>query len=327
MRFGEIPLEKAENALLAHGQMVGAARWSKGRQLSEADIAAAKAAGLAQLTVAIMDPDDAGEDEAATALAAALAGPGVHALPAAHGRANLAALADGILTLDPAMVTRINLLDEALTLGTLMPFARVRAGEIIATIKIIRYAVAGPVLAAALQATTPLHVHSFRPHRIALLATKLPGLADKAMAKTARITRARVEALGCTFHNAGAVPHHTEALARALPALDADLLLIIGASASVDRGDVIPAAITAAGGDIIRLGMPVDPGNMLVLGRLNGKPIIGLPGCARSPKRNGFDLVLERLVAGLDVSAADIAAMGAGGLLPEAERPLPRSPE
>jgi molybdenum cofactor cytidylyltransferase len=110
-----------------------------------------------------------------------------------------------------------------------------------------------------------------------------------------------------------------------LQAGDDDLLLIAGASATVDRGDVIPQAIEMAGGTVERLGMPVDPGNLLVLGSLGGRPVIGLPGCARSPKRNGLDLVIERIMAGLPVTNGTIAAMGDGGLLPEAERPEPRA--
>ena len=325
MRFDEVPLEDAEGTLLAHGQMVGDMRWSKGRRLSMADIAAARTAGLTRLTVAELAPDDVGEDDAAARLATALAGPGVAALPAAHGRANLAATTDGVLTLAADAVNHINALDEALTLGTLAPFARVHKGEILGTIKIIRYAVASNVLESAITAALPVMVHRFRPQAITLIATSLPGLADKAMAKTARVTRARVESLSCTFHDAGHVPHEAGALAAALKGLTGDIILVVGASASVDRGDVIPAAMLAAGGEIIRLGMPVDPGNMLVLGRINGRPVIGLPGCARSPKRNGFDLVLERLVAGLEVTAQDIAMMGVGGLLPETERPLPRT--
>jgi molybdenum cofactor cytidylyltransferase len=101
--------------------------------------------------------------------------------------------------------------------------------------------------------------------------------------------------------------------------------LVVGASATVDRNDIIPAAIVAAGGNVERLGMPVDPGNLLVLGYIGHRAIVGLPGCARSPKRNGFDWVLERLAAGLRVDSAMIAAMGSGGLLPETARPEPRS--
>jgi molybdenum cofactor cytidylyltransferase len=98
---------------------------------------------------------------------------------------------------------------------------------------------------------------------------------------------------------------------------EVDLLLIHGASAIVDRRDVIPAAIEAAGGTIDHFGMPVDPGNLLLLGHVEGKPVLGLPGCARSPKVNGFDWVLERVVAGLPIGRREIMSMGAGGLLAE----------
>ncbi|WP_204333402.1 hypothetical protein, partial [Proteus mirabilis] len=87
---------------------------------------------------------------------------------------------------------------------------------------------------------------------------------------------------------------------------DVDLVLVFGASAIADRRDVIPAALEQAGGEIEHLGMPVDPGNLLMVGRLGEVPVLGAPGCARSPKENGFDWVLTRLLAGLPVTKADI---------------------
>jgi molybdenum cofactor cytidylyltransferase len=60
--------------------------------------------------------------------------------------------------------------------------------------------------------------------------------------------------------------------------------------------------------------MPVDPGNLMLIGDLGGRPVLGAPGCARSPKENGFDWVLMRLLAGLKVTRADVARMGVGGL-------------
>ncbi len=325
MIFASLPLAEAEGAILAHGLAIADERWAKGRILTAADIATASAAGLASLTVARLAADDVAEDDAAAALAAALAGTGVTALPAAHGRANLAAAQAGILCLDAAMVAAINSIDEALTLATLARQAPVSTGEIVATVKVIRYAVAGDALTTAIAAARPLAIAGFRPLAVTLIATSLPGLSAKTIAKTARVTRERVEALGCRFTEAAVIGHDAAALAAALVRCDADIILIAGASATVDRGDVIPAAIVAAGGMVERLGMPVDPGNLLVLGGLGQRPVIGLPGCARSPKRNGFDIILENLVAGLAVTSASIAAMGAGGLLPEAERPQPRA--
>jgi molybdenum cofactor cytidylyltransferase len=113
---------------------------------------------------------------------------------------------------------------------------------------------------------------------------------------------------------------------RDLVAAGAGLLIAFGASAVVDGDDVIPAAIRLAGGEVTRLGMPVDPGNLIVLGRIGAIPVIGAPGCARSPKENGFDWVLNRMLAGLDVSSDDVAALGVGGLLTEiVSRPQPRA--
>jgi molybdenum cofactor cytidylyltransferase len=325
MIFAATPLAEALGGILAHGMNIGSERWQKGRILSEMDIESAESAGVATLTIARLAAEDVPEDVAAATLAAALASANIIALPAAHGRANLAARSAGILQFDPAMVAAINCIDEALTLATLPALARVEPGEIVATVKIIRYAVDSKTLSAATKHAMPLGLSLFRRLRVVLIATSLPGLTEKTINKTERVTRARVEALGCEFLSTAVVPHSESELATAISAAAADVILVAGASATVDRGDVIPMAIVKSGGIVDRLGMPVDPGNLLVLGRLGSRPVIGLPGCARSPKRNGFDIVLERLVAGLTVSSADIAMMGAGGLLPETERPQPRA--
>ncbi|WP_313668404.1 NTP transferase domain-containing protein [Sandarakinorhabdus sp.] len=325
MKFGPVPLAQAEGALLAHGQQIGRRRLPKGHVLSAADLTDASASGLAELVVAQLEPGDVAEDDAATQLAAALAGAGLAALAPVHGRVNLAATAAGLFTAPPGMVAAVNAVDEALTLAALPSGTRVAAGAIVATIKTINYAVTGGALTTAIAAARPLMVAAFRPLSITLIATTLPGTNAKALAKLERVTAARIKALGSRMEMLPPCPHETAALAARLAGCSTDLLLVAGASATVDRGDVIPQAIVAAGGTVERLGMPVDPGNLLVLGTLAGRPVIGLPGCAKSPKRNGFDLVLERLAAGLAVTADTIAAMGDGGLLPEAERPEPRA--
>jgi molybdenum cofactor cytidylyltransferase len=89
---------------------------------------------------------------------------------------------------------------------------------------------------------------------------------------------------------------------------------------------VIPAAIEQAGGSVEHFGMPVDPGNLLLLAHLGDIPVLGLPGCVRSPKLNGFDWVLQRLIADVPVTPRDIMLLGAGGLLKEIPtRPQPRA--
>ncbi|RVA10267.1 4-diphosphocytidyl-2C-methyl-D-erythritol kinase, partial [Mesorhizobium sp. M7D.F.Ca.US.004.03.1.1] len=157
----------------------------------------------------------------------------------------------------------------------------------------------------------------------------LPGIKPSVLDKTLRVTEARLARTGGRLTAERRTPHEIAPVAEAAVSLarDNDMVVIFGASAMSDFADVVPAAIEKAGGTVVRAGMPVDPGNLLVLGTLNGKRVIGAPGCARSPKENGFDWVLDRLIAGLDVTARDIAGMGVGGLLMEIPtRPQPREP-
>jgi len=325
MTFGEVATSDAAGAVLAHSVVVGTVRWSKGRLIGSADVATALAAGVARLTVARLDAGDVAENEAAAVLAARLAGPNVSAAAAAHGRANLIAAAAGLVRLDAAAVDAANAVDESLTIGTLAPLTRVAAGDVVATVKIIPYAVPRATLAVAAAAAAPIGVTAFAPRRFVLIQTRVAGTTDKVLARTDAVTRDRIARLGGSLAPWVACAHDAVALAAVIAAVDADaIVLIAGASATVDRRDVVPAAIVAAGGTVERLGMPVDPGNLLCLGSHAGRAVVGLPGCARSPKRNGFDWVLERLAAGIAVDGRDIAAMGVGGLLPEAERPQPR---
>jgi molybdenum cofactor cytidylyltransferase len=216
-----------------------------------------------------------------------------------------------------------------MTAATLAPFSAVAAGDMVATVKIIPFAVSGRLLAEGLDAAGKgsVSVAPYLPKRIGVVSTLAPGLKSSVVSKTLRVLARRLEPAGAAIAGEKRVAHNESSLAEALGELapDSDVMVIFGASAITDRRDVIPAAILALGGRIEHFGMPVDPGNLLLLGDYRGKPIIGAPGCARSPKENGFDWVLRRILADVRISPADIKAMGVGGLLMEiATRPQPR---
>src|SRR5262249_34751376 len=141
----------------------------------------------------------------------------------------------------------------------------------------------------------------------------------------------RLEAVGSRIIFERKTAHDAAALASDLAAAveaGADPILVFGASAITDRRDVVPDAIVRAGGAGVHFGMPVDPGNLLMLGQLKGRTVVGLPSCARSPKLNGVDFVLWRIAADLPIGPAEIASMGVGGLLMEIPtRPQPRDEE
>lgn len=333
MRFGPISVEDADGTILAHGVRSGDLRFSKGRILSAGDIAALRDAGIDSVVAARLDPGDVGEDDAARRIAGSMRGSGFDVRAPSTGRVNLHAANAGVFTVAAALVNALNGINPAITFATLRDHVAVAAGQMVATVKIIPFAVAGELVEKAeaiCAASEIMNVHEFAPRRAGLIQTTLSGTKPKVLDKTERVTAARLARSGSGISVYSRCDHDTDALAQAIGdvAGDSNLIIVFGASATSDADDVIPAAIRKAGGEIKHVGMPVDPGNLITLGELDGTPVIGAPGCARSPKENGFDWVLDRIIADIAVSGSDMEMMGVGGLLGEIPvRPRPREIE
>jgi molybdenum cofactor cytidylyltransferase len=333
MKFGAVPPRDAEGAIAVHSIRKDGMVLKKGTLVGKAEIAALEAAKVSEIVVARLEPGDVSEDIAAAEIAATVAGEGVHVDRAFTGRANLFAEHAGVLVVDKSGVDALNDVDPAITFATLNAYAPVVAGKMIATVKIIPFAVSGAArdraLAAARAAQPVVRVAPFKVAKIGIISTLLPGLAEKVIEKTLRVTEERLAPAGATIVAEKRVPHETRALAKALDEVlkaGAEMVVVFGASAIADTRDVIPAAVEAVGGRIEHFGMPVDPGNLMLVAEANGRPVLGAPGCARSPKENGFDWILMRLLAGLPIKRSDITGLGVGGLLMEiVTRPQPRA--
>jgi molybdenum cofactor cytidylyltransferase len=335
LKFGPVAIEDAEGAIAAHSVRQGGVNIKKGTCIRPDHIAAMRAEGLAEVVVARLEPGDVQEDEAAARIARLVAGPHVRVDKAATGRANLFAETTGLLVVDRGRIDALNRIDPGLTLATLPAYAPAEAGRMVATVKIIPYAIPAAALAKAeaLLGGEPEPLVRMAPYRalkVGVVVTRLPGLKESILDKTRRILDKRLAPAGAEVIDEIRVPHATAAIAEAVDRMageGAELVLVYGASAITDEDDVIPAALREAGGRIVHLGMPVDPGNLLLVGDLGGRPVIGAPGCARSPSENGFDWVLNRFLAGLEVTPQDITGMGVGGLLMDVvTRPQPREP-
>jgi molybdenum cofactor cytidylyltransferase len=332
MKFGAVPVRQALGATAVHSIRQGDLVLKKGTLIGPKEVAALTVAGIKEIVVARSETGDVPEDQAAADIAAAIAGPGLRLDRAFTGRCNLFAESAGVLVVDKKAIDKLNRIDEAVTLATLAAYKPVVEGEMIATVKIIPFAVAAnardQAVAAAANAKPVIRVAPYKLRKIGVVSTLLPGLSPKVIEKTLKITATRIAPAGASIVAERRVPHAQEALAKAIDEVlkeGAELVIVFGASAIADRRDVIPAALEAVGGTIEHFGMPVDPGNLLLIGKARGQVVLGAPGCARSPKENGFDWVLMRLLAGLSVSRADITGMGVGGLLMEiVTRPQPR---
>jgi molybdenum cofactor cytidylyltransferase len=333
VKFGEVHLDEAEGSFLAHALGVGADRIKKGTQLTPQAIARLKTFGITSAIVARLDEGDVSEDTAAQRLAGLCQNSTIRLGVASTGRVNIYAEFDGLFVVSKVAIDAVNHIDPAITIATLAQFAPVTRGQMVATVKIIPFAVPTAKLEQIemlLQdfANPIFNVAAWRPRRVGLVTTVLSSLKDEVIEKTNRVLQARLALSGSTIASEIRVPHTANAVGEAIAKLSLtpiDLIIVFGASAVVDPYDVIPQGIRVCGGEVIQVGMPVDPGNLLVLGGYGSIPIIGAPGCARSPKENGFDWILDRIVAGLDITPQDIAGMGVGGLLMEIEtRPRPR---
>lgn len=333
MKFSEYHLDDAVGAILAHSLRLPNKALKKGTILTKADLLFLKDFGYQKIVCAKLEEGDLNEDLAADELATLIAGPNLIKGNAFTGRCNLFAKISGLLVYNPHDLNNFNSIDESITLGSLASMQHVTKGQMVATLKIIPFAIPSKLLnQMKLQAKNSQKLLSITPYKkkkVILIQSRLPGTKETVLNSTMNATSFRLQNLGISTLDEERCDHNQQSLTKLIISgveKKAELILISGASAVVDRRDVVPAAIEQAGGKVKHFGMPVDPGNLLLLGTINDIDIIGIPGCARSPKLNGFDWVLQRILANIPVNGVDIMRMGSGGLLKDIlTRPLPRA--
>ena len=331
MKFGPCALSDCLDAILVYAVDLPDGRIAKGTCLTSDHLSRLRANGIDDIIVARLEDGDLGEDAAADMIAKAMMPANVRLSVAATGRVNIYATQRGLLRVDRLRLRDINMVDEGITLSTVQHNQLVEAGDLIATLKIIPYSVAETAVATVigLGAGEPvISFHALRPRSFGLIQTRIPGMADKILKATEQTAKQRLNQLGCALVDSRVVAHEAAAINQAITASRANgpaVMLIAGGSAIADWRDEVPMGVIAAGGRIDHFGLPVDPGNLLMLSHIDEMPVIGMPGCARSIKMNGFDWILHLLLADLRIDAAEIADMAAGGLLMEiVSRPLPR---
>jgi len=331
MRFGAVPVHDAVGAVLAHTLRAGDRVLKKGRLLSAADVEVLAAAGHREVVCAQLDPGELAEDAAAGRIAAALAGSGTRLERTHTGRTNLHAELDGLIVIDRDAIARANAIDEAITVATMPALSPARAGEMVATVKIIPFGAREAAVDAAAEAVRGRDLDPAvarlprRPgaDRFAETPAAAARPRDRGAAHPARALRrrARRPARRAARDHGGRRGDHAPGPRRPRPDP--------GARRLGDHGP--PRRHPGGARDRGRRDRPARYAgrireNLLMLGRLGARSVIGVPGCARSLKPSGFDWVLQRVCAGVPVAAGDVAAMGVGGLLDEiVVRPSPRN--
>ena len=345
MKLARFPLDDCEGLILAHRHTSSYGTLPKGTLLDRAMLERLRADGISSLVCAKPDPDDVHEDVAAERLAKALSPSSVDFTHAATGRVNIRTRQRGIIRYDRDLIRQLNEVDEAITFALVQHNQLLEAGQMAATLKIIPFFVAKASIVAIenlLVERTAFAFNGLREASVGLIQTRLPGQKDRLFKATENVTRARLTQLGCPLVESSICGHDRAVVAAEISAMVAagvEIILICGGSAIIDRQDEVPQAVILAGGEIDQFGLAVDPGNLLMVAKVD-KParcdhaageqghhhVIGMPGCARSPKLNGLDWVLQLVLADIPLSRNELAEMAAGGLLMEiASRPMPRA--
>jgi len=321
-----IPVEQAVGKVLAHditeirpGQFKGAA-FKKGHIVLEEDVPHLKRLGKEHLFVLHMGPGEVHEDDAATRLASALAGPGVLAQgPPSEGKISLKAAHRGILKVNVEALTEINLVGD-ISCASRHNNVLVGKGETVAATRAI------PLIMAEENLSEAVHIASAAGGVFSVKALSRPstgimitgnevfhGLIED---KFAPILRKKLQLFGCEVAQILFAPDETSKIAQGIKDLareGVELILVAGGM-SVDPDDVSRIAILEAGAEDAVYGTPVLPGAMFLHGHIGRIPILGIPACVLFHKTTVLDLMLPRVLAGEEITRRDLAAMAHGGL-------------
>lgn len=319
MIFGPVPLVRAEGLILGHNVSDSEGRrvLRKGVLLDESHLATLRELGLESVYAAELEPRDVPEDEAADRAARWIRGDGISASRSHTGRVNLTSDTLGVLHVEVDTLLDANRID-GLTVATLPSYSTVRAGQRVATVKVIPFALPEEALAPLDDLRAPVaHVRPIPSVGVSVVLTGSLGSRDRVSEGLGTAIRTRMEGYSATIDDETFVMAEHNRVAQALEsaAKRSDLVIVGGETAIMDMEDVIPRGLRAAGGTVEHLGLPMDPGHLLLLGYLDGTPVVGAPGCVRGRNPDGFDAVVPRLLSGERLSADDLLRMGHGGLL------------
>ncbi|MBU1230324.1 MAG: trehalose-binding protein [Proteobacteria bacterium] len=334
-RLRLVPVHEAVGDRLAHDMtriepgVSKEAAFVRGQIVEAGDVCRLQRMGRHNLYVADEGEDLSGwvhEDEAALAFAEALAGPGTApVLPAREGKVNLEAQEDGLLVVDRDRLEAFNLVPDVMA-ATRRDGSLVKRGMRVAGTRAIPLHLRRDLYARALRlldAETiggPLvSVVPLKPAKIGILVTGTEVFQGLIEDKFAPVITKKALALGSSVIRTLFAPDNAAQISdcvRALLVAGSDVV-ITTAGMSVDPDDVTRSGLIEAGATDLLYGAPMLPGTMLLVGRIGTVRLIGVPACALFFQTTSLDIVLPRVLAGLEITRNDLARLGHGGMCME----------
>ncbi len=259
------------------------------------------------------------ENEAAARLAALCQNEHMSLTPVKEGKIELVAELDGLFRVAVDRLLAVNSQDQMM-IATRHTNTLVRKGDKLAGTRIIPLVIEEEKIREAERVTgeTPLlELLPLKRKTAAIVTTGTEVHLGRIQDGFTPVLKEKLAGVGVEviFHTTA--PDDREEILSAIAAArqSGTQLILCTGGMSVDPDDQTPGAIRASGARVVSYGAPVLPGAMFLLGYYeDGIPVMGLPGCVMYAKATIFELVLPRVLADLEVTRADLAALGHGGL-------------
>lgn len=294
------------------------AAFRRGHVITEEDIPALLDIGKEHLYV--FDPEDGyiHEDDAASRIAHSAAGTGIELTAPVEGKITFRAAYDGLVDIDTKLLLELNSLPDVV-FSTIHTNQLVKKGRGIAGTRVIPLVVQDELIKKAeaiLETQKPLiQIRPLAPRKIGLIITGSEVYNGRIEDKFGPVIHKKFKEYGSTIIGQRLVSDSQEMTVKAIHDFvqeGADFIVLTGGM-SVDPDDQTPASIRASGAEVTTYGAPTFPGAMFMLAHLGDIPVIGLPGCVMYYKASIFDLIVPRILAGLNVTRDDIVALSHGG--------------
>ncbi len=284
------------------------------------DVETLKDIGKEHIYVGDLEEDQVHEEDAIMELIPHILGENVSASGLSEGKTNIISDVDGVFVLDRQGLYEINNLGD-FTIATIKSFTKVKKKDKLAGARIVPlYTEREKVNKAIETAKKRGSIFKVLPYKRLKVGSIITGdevFYGRIQDKFERVLRKKysefdTEILGFTF-----CPDDLEKINEAVEKyleMGADLIIFTGGM-SVDPDDLTPSAIRNTGAEILVQGLPVQPGNMLTVGKLGKTYLVGVPGASIHSEITSFDIFLPRIYAGLDLKRQDFIELGEGGLL------------
>ncbi|MEW6601239.1 MAG: molybdopterin-binding protein [Nitrospirota bacterium] len=331
-----VPVSEAVGMVLPHditeirpGEFKGRA-FKKGHIVREEDVEHLKRLGKEHLYILEIKEDEMHENDAAAAIAAALAGEGVILAGGPNeGKINLVAGRDGLINVNRDALLSFNMLGEVMC-ATIHNNSVVKKGQLLAGTRaiplVVKKCIVDDAVKIAGHARGVLSVKKIRKPKAGVVITGNEVYHGRIKDAFEPVIRKKIQGMDGEIIGVHFAPDDVriiEERIRELITAGADLIITSGGM-SVDPDDVTRFAIRNLGVEEMYYGSPVLPGSMFLVAYLRRGalqddhsgviPILGIPACGMYAAITVFDLVLPRILAGEKIARKELAELGHGGL-------------